>query len=260
LMVGPLEVEVSGKLVRFDGIKQRRLFVVLALRAPGAVSVDELVEALWGDDPPSGAVTALQKQISRLRQRLGDAPFVRHLAAGYALAIDPRAIDAHRFEALLDGARLARRNDPERASADLRTALALWRGEALADHRFDEFAQVEIARLDERRLEAIEERFAAELAGGADADLVGELRALVAEHPLRERLRAQLMVALYRSGRQAEALETMRSGRSLLVEELGIEPGPELRRLERMILAHDPELLVDRPGGALAAPLPAPAN
>jgi predicted ATPase/DNA-binding SARP family transcriptional activator len=260
-LLGPLEVEVSGQLVRFDGVKQRRLFVVLALRAPGAVSVDELLEALWGDDLPTGAVTALQKQVSRLRQRLGDGPTVRHQATGYALDIDPRAIDAHRFEALLEGARVARgRNDPERAAADLRTALALWRGEALADHRFDEFAQLEIARLEERRLEALEERLAAELAGGADADLVGELQALVAEHPLRERLRAQLMVALYRAGRQAEALETMRTGRSLLVEELGIEPGPELRRLERMILAHDPDLLADRPGGALAAPLPAPAN
>jgi len=260
-LLGPLEVEVSGTLVRFDGVKQRRLFVVLALRAPGAVSVDELLEALWGDELPTGAVTALQKQISRLRQRLGDGPTVRHQATGYALDIDPRAIDAHRFEALLEGARLARgRNDPERAAADLRTALALWRGEALADHRFDEFAQVAIARLEERRLEALEERLAAELAGGAGADLVGDLQALVAEHPLRERLRAQLMVALYRAGRQAEALETMRTGRSLLVEELGIEPGPELRRLERMILAHDPDLLADRPGGALAAPLPAPAN
>jgi predicted ATPase/DNA-binding SARP family transcriptional activator len=260
-LLGPLEVEVSGTLVRFEGAKQRRLFVVLALRAPEVVSVDELLEVLWGDDLPSGAMTALQKQISRLRQRLGDGSALVHRSAGYALDIDPRAIDARRFEALLEGARLARgRDDPERAAADLRTALGLWRGEALADHRFDEFAQAEIRRLEERRLEALEERLAAELAGGADADLVGELRALVAEHPLRERLRAQLMVALYRSGRQAEALETMRNGRSLLVEELGIEPGPELRRLERMILAQDPELLAERPGGALAAPLPAPAN
>jgi DNA-binding SARP family transcriptional activator len=146
-LLGPLEVEVSGQPVRFDGVKQRRLFVVLALRAPRPVSVDELLDALWGDELPAGAVTALQKQISRLRQRLGDGPTVRHRATGYALDIDPQAIDAHRFEALLEGARRARgRNDPERAAADLRTALALWRGEALADHRFDEFAQVEIAR------------------------------------------------------------------------------------------------------------------
>ncbi len=260
-LLGPLEVEVSGKLVRFEGVKQRRLFVALALRAPEVVSVDELLEVLWGDELPAGALTALQKQISRLRMRLGDGSAVRHRAAGYALEVDPGAIDVRRFDALLKGARLARgRNDPDRAAHDLRAALELWRGEALADHRFDEFAQSEIRRLEERRLEALEERLAAELAGGADADLVGELRALVAEHPLRERLRAQLMVALYRAGRQADALETMRAGRSLLVEELGIEPGPELRRLERMILAHDPELLADCPGGARAASLPAAAN
>jgi predicted ATPase/DNA-binding SARP family transcriptional activator len=260
-LLGPLEVEVAGDLVRFEGVKQRRLFVVLALRAPEVVSVDELLEVMWGDQLPGGAVTALQKQISRLRHRLGDGSALVHRAAGYALEIDPQAIDARRFEALVDGARLARRrNDPEGAAADLRTALALWRGDALADHRFDEFAQGEIRRLEERRLEALEERLAADLAAGADADLVGELRALVAAHPLRERLRAQLMVALYRAGRQADALETMRAGRSLLVEELGIEPGPELRRLERMILAHDPELMADRSGGALAAALPAPAN
>jgi predicted ATPase/DNA-binding SARP family transcriptional activator len=261
-LLGHLEVEISGGSVRFEGVKQRRLFAALALRAPKAVSADELVEALWGDNPPAGVEQALQKQISRLRQRLGDGgSLVRHRPPGYALDIDPLAVDFRRFEELLRNARTALgRDDPERAGADLQTALALWRGEALADYRFDEFAQGEIGRLEELRVEAIEERMAAELAGGGADDLVGELQALVAEHPLRERLRGQLMVALYRAGRQAEALETMRVGRQLLVDELGLEPGPELRRLERMILAHDSALTAERTGPGLLGRLPAPAN
>jgi predicted ATPase/DNA-binding SARP family transcriptional activator len=261
-LLGHLEVEVSGEPVRFEGAKQRRLFAVLALRAPEAVSADELVEALWGDEPPGGAGQALQKQISRLRQGLGDAgALLRHRPPGYALDVDPAAIDFRQFEELLRSARTALgRDDVEQASAELQTALALWRGDALADFRFDEFAQREIARLEELHIEAVEERLAAELAGGGGEELVGELQALVAEHPLREGLRGQLMVALYRAGRQAEALETMRVGRQRLVDELGIEPGPELRRLERMILAHDSALTAERPSTGLASRLPAPAN
>ena len=261
-LLGPLEVEVSGEPVRFDGAKQRTLFAVLALRAPEAVSADELVEALWGEEQPGGVGQALQKQISRVRQRLGDAgERLRHRPPGYALDVEPEAIDFRRFEELLRSARAAlARDDPERAATELEAALGEWRGEALADYRFDEFAQREIARLEELRMEAVEERLAAQLAGGGGEELAGELQALVAEHPLRERLRGQLMVALYRAGRQAEALETMRAGRQLLVEELGIEPGPELRRLERMILAHDSELTAERPGAGLVGRLPAPAN
>jgi predicted ATPase/DNA-binding SARP family transcriptional activator len=261
-LLGHLEVEVAGESVQFEGAKQRRLFALLALRAPDTVSADELVEALWGDKPPAGAGPALQKQISRLRGRLGDCgSLVCHRPPGYALEVDPGRIDCRRFEELLRRARVELGcGDPARAVADLQTALALWRGEALADYRFDEFAQREIPRLEELRIEAIEERLAAELAGGGGEDLVGELQALVAEHPLRERLRGQLMVALYRAGRQAEALETMRKGRQLLVDELGIEPGPALRRLERMILAHDSALAADRPGAKLVGRLPAPAN
>ena len=261
-LLGHLEVEVSGELVRFEGVKQRRLFAVLALRGPEAVSTDELVEALWGDEPPAGAAQALQKQISRLRRRLGDGgSLVQHRPPGYALGIDPLAVDSRRFEDLLDRARVALSgDDPDRAAADLHTALTMWRGDALADYRFDDFAQREIARLEELRLEAIEERLAAELARGAAEELIGELQTLVAEFPLRERLRGHLMVALYRAGRQAEALEAMRAGRRLLVDELGIEPGPELRRLERMILAHDSALSADRPGAGLVGRLPAPAN
>ena len=144
--------------------------------------------------------------------------------------------------------------------AELEPALALWRGPALADHRFENFAQAEIARLEDLRLETIEERLAAELAHGQSVDLIGELRALVAEHPLRERLRGSLMLALYRAGRQAEALEVMREGRQYLVEELGLEPGPELRKLESMILAHDARLDIEVKSDGLDAPLPRPCR
>jgi predicted ATPase/DNA-binding SARP family transcriptional activator len=250
-MSAGIEIRLLGQLqvaeVEFEGAKQRRLFVALALRAPEAVSVDELVQAVWGDEAPDGRDQALQKQVSRLRARLGDRLPVRRRAAGYALEIEREAIDSHRFEALV-------------ADGEFEAALALWRGPALAEHRFDQFAQSEIARLEELRLEAIEERMGAELARGHAVDLVGELRALVAEHPLRERLRGSLMLALYRAGRQADALEAMRDGRRLLVEELGLEPGPELRRLETMILAHDPELNAEDSSDVLLAPLPTVAN
>ena len=261
-LLGRLEVEVSGKLVSFEGAKQRKLFGALALHAPEAISADQLVEALWGERPPAGASQALQKQISRLRQRLGPCgSMLRHQPPGYVLDIDPLVIDSRRFEDLLGRARVALgQDDPERAASDLTSALALWRGAPMADYRFDEFAQHEIARLEELGLEAVEERLAAELARGGAEELVGELRALVGQHPLRERLRGQLMVAFYRSGRQAEALETMREGRQLLIDELGIEPGPELRQLEIMILAHDSALNADRPGKGLAGRLPAAAN
>jgi predicted ATPase/DNA-binding SARP family transcriptional activator len=259
-LLGPLDVRVEGRAVQFDGAKQRTLFTALVLKAPDPLTVDELVEAVWGGDPPGDGVQALQKQVSRLRSRLGDAAPVHRGAAGYALAVEHDAIDAHRFEDLLQRARSAiARDQPDSATQDLDAALALWRGPALADQRFAGFAQLEIGRLEELRMEAVEERIGARLARGGDADLVGELRALVAEHPLRERLRAHLMLALYRSGRQAEALEVMREGRRLLVEELGIEPGPELRRLEQSIFAHDPELAPERAPAPPAA-LPAPAD
>ena len=256
-LLGPLDVRVAGVAVEFDGAKQRTLFTALALRAPEPITVDELVEVVWAGQPPGDGVQALQKQVSRLRQRLGEAAPILRGSAGYALGVEQQSIDARRFEGLLER---ARGEDPDSASADLSAALELWRGPALADHRFAEFAQREIERLEELRMEAIEERMGAQLARGRDADLVGELRALVAEHPLRERLRGHLMVALYRSGRQAEALEVMREGRRLLVEELGLEPGPELRRLEQSILEQDPELVAEQPSRAAPAALPAPAS
>ena len=179
-LLGPLDVRVEGHAVQFDGAKQRTLFTALALRAPEPITVDELVEAVWAGRPPGDGVQALQKQMSRLRHRLGDAAPVHRGAAGYALVVEPDAIDARRFEDLL--AR-ARDEDPASASADLEAALRLWRGPALADHRFADFAQREIGRLEELRMEAIEERMDAQLACGRDADLIGELRTLVAENP-----------------------------------------------------------------------------
>ena len=260
-LLGPLEVDVGGARVRFDGLKQRRLFVALVLGAPRPVSADVLAEILWGEAYSVGGPQALQKHVSRLRQRLGHESPLHHRAPGYALEIDPLAIDARRFEGLLERARVALgRHDPECAAADLNEALTLWRGDVLAEHRFDNFAHREIARLEELRLEAIEERLAADLARGRDADLVGELQTLVGEHPLRERLRAHLMVALYRTGRQAEALETMRTGRDRMVRELGLEPGPELRKLEHMILTQDPDLSAERPRSLLSVRLPTPAT
>ncbi|MBE2318618.1 winged helix-turn-helix domain-containing protein [Solirubrobacter sp. CPCC 204708] len=246
-LLGPLEVVAGDRRVEFEGPKQRRLFVALALRAPEPVNVDALVDTVWGDQPPEGRDQALQKQVSRLRARLGEALPVRRKGPGYALEIDRDAIDSRRFEALS-------------GQGEFAAGLALWRGDALADHRFDDFAQGEIERLEELRLEATEEHLAAELERGQAGEKVAELRALVAEHPLRERLRGRLMLALYRTGRQAEALEVMREGRRRLVDELGLEPGPELRRLEAMILAHDPGLDAETPANVLAAPLPAPAN
>src|ERR1700742_3626038 len=160
---GPLEVLGPAGRVEFEGAKQRRLFAALALRAPEAVPVDELVEAVWGDAPPDGRDQALQKQVSRLRARLGDALPVRRRAAGYALEVAREAIDSRRFEALLERARA------QRSVEELEAALALWHGPALADHRGDEFAQGEIARLEELRLEAVEERFHAELGRGQAA-------------------------------------------------------------------------------------------
>ncbi len=235
--------------------------MALVLGAPRPVSADVLAEILWGEAYSVGGPQALQKHVSRLRQRLGHESPLHHRAPGYALEIDPLAIDARRFEGLLERARVALgRHDPECAAADLNEALTLWRGDVLAEHRFDNFAHREIARLEELRLEAIEERLAADLARGRDADLVGELQTLVGEHPLRERLRAHLMVALYRTGRQAEALETMRTGRDRMVRELGLEPGPELRKLEHMILTQDPDLSAERPRSLLSVRLPTPAT
>jgi DNA-binding SARP family transcriptional activator len=239
-LLGPLEVDVSGRRLELRRQKQRALLALLALRAGEVVSTDRLVEDLWGETPPKAAVGSLQNLVSELRKALGPDVLVTR-APGYVLEVDRVLVDAHRFE------RLAR------DAATLRDALGLWRGPALADLAFEPFAQPEIARLEELRAAAKEDLFDAEIELGRHGAIVAELEAFVAEHPLRERPRAQLMLALYRSGRQADALEAYRSARETLVEELGIDPSPELQRLEQAILRHDPSLDFERPAAKAAS-------
>ena len=182
----------------------------------------------------------LQNAVSQLRRSLGDNLIVTR-PPGYLLRVDPDAIDAHRFEALLeDGRRMLAAGEPEQAAAILREALALWRGRPLDEFTYEPFAEAEIARLQELRMRVLEERVEADLALGRHADLVAELERLVTEQPLRERSRGQLMLALYRSDRQAEALRAYEDGRRLLAEELGLEPGAALQRLQKQILTQDP--------------------
>jgi DNA-binding SARP family transcriptional activator len=213
------------------------------------VPADRLIEQLWSGNAPESAVNTLQGYVSRLRKVLdangsdGGQPTIAFRAPGYVLTTPQEQIDARRFERHLGEAEArAATGDAAGAADSLREALALWRGAPLADFTYEEFAQTEIARLEELRLKAVEERIDADLACGRHASLIPELEALVAEHPLRERLRAQLMLALYRSGRQGEALAVYREARRVMQEELGIEPTRALSGLERAILKHDPAL------------------
>jgi DNA-binding SARP family transcriptional activator/ABC-type branched-subunit amino acid transport system substrate-binding protein len=243
-ILGPLEVVVEGSHIEIAGGKQRELLAILLVHANEIRSPDQLIEELWGGAPPASALKTLQSLVSRLRVTLGTAAGALETHGhGYRLRLEPGELDAEVFrDALEDGRRARARDEPEVASAQLRDALALWRGPALAEFRYAGFAQAEIARLDELRLAATEERIEADLELGRHAELVVDLEALVAEHPLRERLRGQLMLALYRSGRQAEALSTYQECRHALADELGLEPGAPLQELERRILEHDPGL------------------
>jgi DNA-binding SARP family transcriptional activator len=243
-ILGPLEVEGEAGPVALGGPRQRALLAVLVLDAGRVVPTDRLVDLLWGEEAPRTATTSLQNAVSQLRKLLG-TELVETRPPGYVLRADARQIDAARFERAL---REARAEPPARRSELLRDALATWRGPALADFAFEQFAQPEIRRLEELRLVALEERIAADMELARHADVVGELEALVAEHPLRETFRRQLMLALYRAGRQAEALDAFQDARTRFVEELGIEPGPELRRLQAEILRH--EAGIAAPGAA----------
>jgi DNA-binding SARP family transcriptional activator len=227
-LLGPLELAVDGRPVELRRKKTRALLALLALRAGEVVSRDRLVEELWGETPPKAAVGSLQNLVSELRKLIG-VDFVVTRPPGYVLELDRQQV-AHRFEQAV------------RQGSDLREALSLWRGPALADLAFEPFAQSEIQRLEELRTRAREELYDAELEAGRHAQLVSELEALVAEHPLRERARRQLMLALYRSGRQADALEVYRQARKAFVEELGIDPSSELQQLEQAILRQDPSV------------------
>src|SRR5438046_1207077 len=241
-ILGPLEVERNGGLVSLGGAKQRTVLAVLLLRPNRVVSRDRLIDAVWGERAPETAYSALQGYVSSLRKALATNLIVTR-APGYVLEAEPTSIDLGRFESLVaEGSDALAAGDASRASERLRQGLDLWRGEPLADLDSVGFVQIERPRLEELRLSAVEERLDADLALGRHTELVPELHALVREHPLRERLRAQLMLALYRSGRQAEALDVYQQGRRLLAQELGLEPGEGLKRLERAILAQDPAL------------------
>jgi DNA-binding SARP family transcriptional activator len=220
------------------GVKQRSLLALLLLHANQVVSTDRLIDEVWGAAPPATAAKSVQVMVSRLRKKLGNGRLATH-APGYVLRVDPMELDLARFERLVGEARGAA---PENAGHKLRQALALWRGPALADLAYERFAQADVARLEELRLAALDQRIDADLAAGRHTELVGELESLVARHPLRERLRCQLMLALYRSSRQAEALDAYRAARRVLSEELGLEPSEELKRLEQAILRQDPAL------------------
>ncbi|MFL5857883.1 MAG: BTAD domain-containing putative transcriptional regulator, partial [Solirubrobacteraceae bacterium] len=231
-LLGPFEVVEHDRLLELGGRKQRSLLAVLLLHANEVVSTDRLIDELWAQTPPRTAAKSIQLYVWRLRKELGEGRIATR-APGYMLRVEPSELDLARFEQLLVE---ARRTDPKSAAEKVHRALALWRGPPLGDFAYEPFARGQIARLEELRWAALEQRIDADLASGRHAELVGELEALVAEHPLRERLRCQLMLALYRSGRQAEALDAYRCARRDLSEQLGLEPGGELKRLELAIL------------------------
>jgi DNA-binding SARP family transcriptional activator len=237
-ILGPLEVAGEGGPLRLGGAKQRALLALLALNAGRVVPTDTLVDRLWGEQPPRTAITSLQNFVSQLRKLLGPE-LVRTKPPGYVLQIERDDVVAFRFERVLAE---VKGQSPDERSARLAEALALWRGPPLADFAFEDFAQPEIRRLEELRAVALEERIAADLELGRHAELSSELESLVDDHPLRERLRAQLMLALYRSDRQAEALHVYHDARHVLVEELGVEPGRPLQELFASILRQDPAL------------------
>jgi DNA-binding SARP family transcriptional activator/DNA-binding beta-propeller fold protein YncE len=237
-LLGLLEITAKGERLDLRAHKPRLLLAALLLHAGEVVSRDHLIEVLW-DEPPRRAIGSLQNFVSDLRRTLG-AEIVRTAKTGYALAIERDCVDIFRFERLLGDARTA--TSTEQRAAVLQCALSLWRGPPLADFEFEPFAQVEIARLNELRIEAQEELIDTELELGQHGKLIPDLEALVSVHPLRERLRAQLMLSLYRCGRQTEALEAYQKARKTLTVELGLEPGAELQKLERAILTHDPAL------------------
>ena len=241
-ILGPLEVRAGGRQIPLRGARQRELLAVLLLHANEIVSSDRLIDELWQGDPPSTAAKIVQNSVSQLRKLLEPGLLVTR-SPGYLLRVEREELDSERFERMVEDARadLAGGTASE-AAEQLRDAAELWRGPALADFSDAPFARAESARLEELRSAATEDRIEAELALGRHSELVPELEALVARHPLRERLRAQLMVALYRSGRQAEALRVYHETREVLVEELGLEPGRALQRLERAVLLQDPAL------------------
>ncbi|MDX6569765.1 MAG: hypothetical protein QOH15_2343 [Gaiellales bacterium] len=246
-ILGPLEAVAEGRLLPLGGAKQRAVLALLLLEAGRVVSTDRLLDAVWSGEPPPTATASLQNFVSQLRRSLG-AHAIETRPPGYWMRVEAGQLDLAYVRRLVDEARAS---DPLSRARLLGEALALWRGEPLAELAYEAFAQGEIARLTELRLALEEERAEAELALGRHGELVRDLEALVRENPLRERLRGQLMLALYRSGRQAEALEVYRSGRKELIDSLGIEPSPLLQKLHASILRQEEP----GPGEGTAPPL-----
>jgi YVTN family beta-propeller protein len=264
-LLGPVEAVRDGALVDLGPRKQRAVLALLLLNANRVVPTERLIDDLWGDAAPETARSALQVYVAGLRKALGnDGAALRTRAPGYVLELEPGVLDLERFVQQRAEARSV--DDDERRAALLHDALALWRDAPLAELSAEPFSTAAVAQLEQLRLGALEERIDADLALGRHAALVPELDALVAEHPYRERLRAQLMLALYQSGRQAEALEAYQAGRRVLSEQLGLEPGKELRQLEGAILRQDESLAVGgrviplRPAGDETVPLAPPSG
>jgi YVTN family beta-propeller protein len=246
-ILGPIELHVDGSPVPLGGLKQRALLAFLLLHANKVASRDRLIDALWGESPPPSASDALDTYVYRLRKLIGHGRLARH-GGGYLLSVGSGELDADRFELLVSSAgEAAAAGDSRGAARILTDALALWRGPALADVLYQPFAGDRARHLEEQRLGALESRIEAKLDCGGGAALVPELEQLVADHPLRERLVAALMLALYRAGRQADALAVFQSARGRLVEELGLEPGADVRQLQQRILQHDPALTAPGP-------------
>lgn len=253
-ILGPLEVLSGADPIRLGGPKQRATLAILLLSANRVVSVERLADDLYAGEPPVTAVTQVQRQVSELRKLLGTNA-IETRSPGYLIHVEPGLLDLERFERWThEAAQALERAEPNVASDLLAQALALWRGAPLADLTYESFAQTAIARLDELRLSALEQRFASELELRRHAQVLPELTALVWDYPLRERLRGLLMVALYRDGRQAEALEVYRKTREVLVAEFGLEPSPDLQQLEQQILRQDPSLDRSRTAPAPAEP------
>jgi DNA-binding SARP family transcriptional activator len=258
MVLGPLELREGGEVVALRRGRPRRLLLSLLLRAGEPVASDTLIEELWGEDEPKNAANALQILVSYLRKVLEPGAGQLEIETGpgsYRLRLGSTYVDAHHFE---DVVRTAVEMEPAARRVALDAALDLWRGAPFAELAYEDFAQGDIVRLEELHLDAIELRNEAMLELGLHREVLGPIRQLVVEHPLRERFHAQLMLALYRSGRQADALRTFDEARTILVEELGLDPGPELQSLQRAILSQDPGIAAPTPPPSRPLLVPAP--
>ena len=256
-VLGQLEAWRDGERLALGQIKQRSLLALLVIHANQAVSTDQIIDELWGKAPAGDRHNALWIQVSKLRSTLepgriprSDGTVLATRCPGYVLQVERDHVDAYRFELLVEEARACTPSDPALSSLLLSEGLALWRGRAYEEFGYESFAQAEIDRLDELRVEAVELRLDADLRCGRAEELVAELQSLVHQHPLREHLSAQLMLALYRSDRQADALRAYGRLRRRLAEELGLDPSAKLQRLEQQIICGDPALRPDHTGGA----------